>query len=69
VAEELGAASVAVPAVSAGVYGWEAADVASVAVATVRSWEAGRPNAVVDQVRFVLFSDPLFAAFTTALAG
>jgi O-acetyl-ADP-ribose deacetylase (regulator of RNase III) len=68
VADELGAASVAFPAVSAGVYGWEASDVASIAVATVRSWDAERPEPVVDHVRFVLFSDPLLEAFAASLA-
>lgn len=68
-ADELGAASVAFPAVSAGVYGWEAADVASIAVATVRSWDAERPDAVVDHVRFVLFSDRLLEAFRASIAS
>lgn len=68
VAEELGAASLAFPAVSAGVYGWAAEDVASIAAASVNDWFAGRPDAVVQQVRFVLFSVPLLEAFTAALA-
>src|SRR5687768_12963109 len=59
VADELGAESVAFPAVSAGVYGWAAEDVASIAVATVRSWQAERPEGTVQRVRFVLFSQPL----------
>lgn len=68
VAEELGAASLAFPAVSAGVYGWAPEDVASIAAASVNDWFAGRPDAVVQQVRFVLFSVPLLEAFTAALA-
>ena len=36
VAEELGAATVAFPAISAGVYGWDADDVARTAVRAVR---------------------------------
>ena len=76
VADELGAASVAFPAVSAGVYGWAAEDVASIAVATVRGWQAERPNpggtsrlrGTVQHVRFVLFSEPLLDQFTGALA-
>src|SRR5450830_727194 len=36
-AVRVGARSVAFPAVSAGVYGWDAAEVARIAVATVRS--------------------------------
>ncbi len=68
VAEELGVASLAVPAVGAGVYGWAAEDVASIAAASVNDWLAGRPDAVVQRVRFVLFNVPLLEAFTAALA-
>ena len=69
VADELGAASIAFPAVSAGVYGWAAEDVASIAVAAVRNWHTGRPDAAIEHVRFVLFSDPLLKDFTACLAG
>ncbi|MET0145236.1 MAG: O-acetyl-ADP-ribose deacetylase [Ilumatobacteraceae bacterium] len=62
VADELGARSVAFPAVSAGVYGWPIADAADVAVRTVRS----TPTAVAD-VRFVLFDDEVGAEFRRAL--
>ncbi len=68
VAQDLGAASIAFPAVSAGVYGWAADDVASIAVATVRLWSAERPEATVQYVRFVLFNEPLLDAFASALA-
>lgn len=63
VAAELGAGSVAFPAVSAGVYGWDAAEVARVAVAAV----GAHPKPGIELVRFVLFSDALLGAFTTAL--
>ncbi|MGI5130947.1 O-acetyl-ADP-ribose deacetylase [Pseudonocardia sp. CA-107938] len=59
VADELGAATVAFPAVSAGVYGWPMGDAARIAVTTVRA-AATR----VAEVRFVLFSDDALAAFT-----
>lgn len=65
VASELGARSVAFPAVSAGVYGWDPAEVARVAVATVRASEA--PG--VELVRFVLFSEALLRAFEDALGS
>jgi len=68
VADKLGAASIAFPAVSAGVYGWAAEDVASIASATVREWCAERPEATVQHVRFVLFNQPLLDAFASALA-
>lgn len=67
VAAEAGARTVAVPAVSAGVYGWAPATVAEVAVAAARGWAAGHPDAL-DLVRFVLFSPAVLAAFEDALA-
>lgn len=67
VAAEVGARTVAVPAVGAGVYGWDAATVADVAVGAVRGWAAEHPDAV-DLVRFVLFSPGVLAAFEGALA-
>jgi O-acetyl-ADP-ribose deacetylase (regulator of RNase III) len=58
VADELGARTVAFPAVSAGIYGWPMEDAARVAVETVRATETA-----VDEVRFVLFDDQAFEAF------
>ncbi len=68
VAAELGARSIAFPAVSAGVYGWDVREVARVAVGVVRS--AGDDDAAgsVEHVRFVLFSAEALAAFEAALA-
>ncbi|HEX6936996.1 MAG TPA: O-acetyl-ADP-ribose deacetylase, partial [Actinomycetes bacterium] len=65
VAEELGAGSVAFPAVSAGVYGWPLDDAARIAVATVREHQARS----VREVRFVLFGPDAYAAFQSALAA
>jgi O-acetyl-ADP-ribose deacetylase (regulator of RNase III) len=65
VADELGARTVAFPAISAGIYGWPMDDAARQAVVGVR-------EAVVDhvqEVRFVLFDDAARAAFETALTG
>lgn len=67
VAAEVGARTVAFPAVSAGVYGWAPATVAEVAVAAVRGWAAAHPDAV-DLVRFVLFSPGVLRAFEEVLA-
>jgi O-acetyl-ADP-ribose deacetylase (regulator of RNase III) len=58
VADELGAASVAFPAVSAGVYRWPMDDAARIAVETVRA-----TGTSVALVRFVLFSDVAHRAF------
>jgi len=68
VAADLRARTVAFPAVSAGVYGWAADDVARAAVSAVRSWDDANP-AALDEVRFVLFSAPLLTAFEEAAAA
>jgi O-acetyl-ADP-ribose deacetylase len=65
VAREVGARSVAFPAVSAGVYGWAADQVAAVAVDAVRQDVAAHGD--IDLVRFVLFSTRLLEAFEEAL--
>ena len=64
VADELGARTVAFPAVSAGVYGWPAGDAGRIAVAAVRGTPSG-----VEEARFVLFSPDVYAAFERALAA
>jgi O-acetyl-ADP-ribose deacetylase (regulator of RNase III) len=63
-AQRLGARSVAFPAISGGVYGWDMADVARIGVATVRAAESG-----VDVVRFVRFSADALTAFERELAA
>lgn len=68
VADELGAASISFPAVGAGIYGWDADDVATIAVATIRRWAAAHEHGAVRRVRFVLSNDPLLEAFTASLA-
>ena len=65
VAREVGARSVALPAVGAGVYGWGADEVADLAAAAA---VAACVEPGLDLVRFVLFSDRLHTAFTAALA-
>lgn len=65
VAVELGARTVAFPAVGAGVYGWDADTAARVAVGAV----AAHPRDGIDRVRFVLFSRRLFDAFSAELTG
>lgn len=64
VADDLGAAIVAFPAISTGVYGYPVDEAASVAIAAVR--QAGRR---VEEVRFVLFSDSARKAWQAALEG
>lgn len=62
VADELGATSVAFPAISAGAYGWPIDDAARIAVGTVATTSTS-----VAQARFVLFSDDAHDAFRHAL--
>jgi len=59
VADELGARSVAFPAISAGIYGWPMDDAARIAVTTVQQTETS-----VESVIFVLFGPDAYAAFT-----
>jgi O-acetyl-ADP-ribose deacetylase len=62
VADELGARTLAFPAVSAGIYGWPMASAADIAIATVTGVETA-----VAEARFVLFSDEAHAEFARAL--
>jgi O-acetyl-ADP-ribose deacetylase (regulator of RNase III) len=62
VADELGARSVAFPAISTGVYGYPLDAAAEIAVRAVREAETA-----VDLVRFVLFDGRAFGAFERAL--
>ena len=64
VAAELGAVTVAFPAVSTGIYRWPLASAASIAVATVKEALKDSP---VELVRFVLFDDEAYKAFTAQL--
>ncbi|MFI8089683.1 O-acetyl-ADP-ribose deacetylase [Streptomyces sp. NPDC086080] len=63
VADELGARTVAFPAISTGVYRWPMDDAARIAVETVRTTETA-----VEEVVFVLFDDRAYEAFA-ARAG
>ncbi|MDQ1007342.1 O-acetyl-ADP-ribose deacetylase (regulator of RNase III) [Streptomyces sp. V4I23] len=58
VADELGARTVAFPAISTGAYGWPMADAARIAVEAVRD-----ANTNVEEVRFVLFDEEAYRAF------
>ena len=62
VADELGARTVSIPAISTGVYGYPADDAAQVAVRTLRS---ARSN--VELVRLVAFDPDNYEALSTAL--
>jgi O-acetyl-ADP-ribose deacetylase (regulator of RNase III) len=58
IADELGARTVAFPAISTGVYRWPMVDAARIAVETVRAAETD-----VEEIRFVLFDDTAYGVF------
>jgi O-acetyl-ADP-ribose deacetylase len=63
-AVKVGARSVAFPAISAGVYGWDPVEVARIAIASVRG---SAHLDELDLVRFVLFGPATHKAFIAAL--
>ncbi|MEJ7585120.1 MAG: O-acetyl-ADP-ribose deacetylase [Acidimicrobiales bacterium] len=63
IADQLGARTVAFPAISCGIYGYPVEEAAPVAIASVR-----RSETLVEEVRFVLFGEATFEAFERALA-
>lgn len=64
VADELGAASVAFPTISAGVYGWPMADATRIAVQTVRETPTR-----VERVALVAFNDTAEAGYREAMGA
>nr|BFD81745.1 O-acetyl-ADP-ribose deacetylase [Streptomyces sp. Xyl84] len=62
VADELGARTVAFPAISTGVYRWPLDDAARIAVRAVREARTS-----VEEVRFVLFDEQAYQAFAARL--
>lgn len=62
VARELGAGTVAFPAVSTGVYGWPLEDGARIAVSAVREEGEG-----LEEVRFVLFDQRSYDTFAAEM--
>jgi len=64
VARELGARTVAFPAISCGVYGYPVAQAAAVAVGAVRGHAHD-----LELVRFVLFGDETYDAFAAAISA
>ncbi|GAA2658647.1 O-acetyl-ADP-ribose deacetylase [Streptomyces vastus] len=62
VAGELGARTIAFPAISTGIYGWPIDDGARIAVETVRATRTS-----VEEARFVLFDERAYEAFAAQL--
>jgi O-acetyl-ADP-ribose deacetylase len=63
VADQVGARTVAFPAVSTGIFRWPVDDAARIAVAAVRAADSS-----VEEARFVLFTEDVLAAFQAAVA-
>jgi O-acetyl-ADP-ribose deacetylase len=63
VADELGASTLAFPAISTGVYRWPVDDAARIALETVRATDTR-----VTEVRFILFDQRAYDAFTVQAA-
>ena len=68
VAAGLGARSIAFPAISAGIYGWDAGQVAEVAFDAVRTFSSpasapGAEDSPLELVEFVLFSEETTSVF------
>jgi len=65
VADELGARSIALPAISTGIYGYPLEPATKIAVATCRS----TPTEHIELVRFVCFDDATLATYERELAA
>ncbi|MDJ0354838.1 O-acetyl-ADP-ribose deacetylase [Paenarthrobacter sp. PH39-S1] len=68
-AARLRARSLAFPAVSAGIYGWPAGQVAALAFDAVRQHQRQEPEDSIELVEFVLFSRATADVFRTVYAG
>ena len=69
VAAGLDVRTLALPAVSTGIYGWPMADAARIALTTVRAWaEADGAGGGLTEARFVLFDEQAYRVFERILA-
>ncbi|MFF2191619.1 O-acetyl-ADP-ribose deacetylase [Streptomyces sp. NPDC058157] len=64
VADELGARTVAFPAISTGIYGWPMDDGARIAVETARGARTD-----VEEIRFVLYDEHAYRVFAEAIGS
>lgn len=65
VAAELGAHSIAFPAISTGIYRWPIESAATIALTTIAATAPGTPD--LTTLRFVLFQQPMYDVFAAAL--
>jgi O-acetyl-ADP-ribose deacetylase (regulator of RNase III) len=64
-ARELGAETIAFPAISTGIFGWPIDDGAEIAIRAARE-HGGAP---LREIRFVLFDETAYQAFAQVLGG
>lgn len=68
-ADELKLASIALPAISTGIYGFPLERAAGVIVAAIRAYFAGHPQSSITLVRLTMFDEPTLAAFLRQFTG
>ena len=68
-ATELGAASIALPAISTGIFGYPKKEGTAAIVTEVRSWLAAHPDTPLHTVRFTAFDEPTARLFAEAIAA
>ncbi len=66
-AEELGAKSIALPAISTGVYGFPLEEAAGISIAVAKSFAARAQK--VERIVFILYDDNALQAFQHVLSG
>ncbi len=65
-AAELGARTVAIPAISTGIFGYPPDEAVEVIVGAARAWVANHPE-TLDEVRFVAFDEAMAARFVRTI--
>lgn len=65
-AHDLGFSSIALPAISAGIFGFPKERCASILLDTAREFCEKHPDSSLREIRFVLFDEPTFQAFVEA---
>lgn len=68
-ASELDADSIALPAISTGIFGYPKESGTAVIVEETRSWLAGHPNSSLAVVRFTAFDEPTASLFAKAVGS
>jgi len=66
-ADEVGAKSIALPAISTGIYGFPMAEAAAISIAAAKSFAARAQQ--VERIVFVLYDDPALHAFESSLSA